>query len=60
MNDIQEILFLVRENNAILKELLSITRRVNDPDYVMEQDINDFIMNVVANLLANGIEKNKH
>lgn len=56
MEELQEILALLRENNSMLKEIVAYIRKVNDKDYVMEQDINDFVMNVVANLIAADME----
>lgn len=57
MTQSEEILALLRENNLLLKEAVSILRKINDPDYVMEQDINDFVMNIVANMVASDLEK---
>ena len=54
-----EILALLRENNAMLKEILSILRKTQDPDYLMEENTTDFLMNIVANLVASDIEKRK-
>lgn len=54
---LKEILRLQQENNKLLKEIVAYIHKVNDPDYVMEQDVNDFVMNVVANLFASDIEK---
>lgn len=56
MKEIQEILTLLRENNEMLKEIVTTLRKTQDPDYIMEQDINDFVMNIVANLIADDIE----
>ena len=54
-----EILALLRENNAMLKEILSILRKTQDPDYLMEENTTDFLMNIVANLVASDIEKRR-
>lgn len=54
-----EILDLLRENNAMLKEILAILRKTQDPDYQMEENITDFIMNIVANLIASDIERKR-
>jgi hypothetical protein len=56
MEEIQEILSLLRENNEILKEVVSILRKTQDPDYLMEENTTDFLMNIVANLVASKIE----
>lgn len=60
MNEIlQEILRISRENNSMLKEILAVVRKTQDPKYIMEENTNDFLMNVVANLIASDIEKKK-
>lgn len=59
MEESQEILKLLRENNALLKEAVEILRKTQDPDYKMEENTIDFIANVVANLVASAIEKRK-
>ena len=56
MEEVQEILRLLRENNEMLKEILIILRKTQDPDYIMEENTTDFIMNIVANLVASDIE----
>lgn len=57
MEELQEILYLLRENNTLLKEIVSILRKMQDPNYIMEENTTDFLMNIVANLVASNIEK---
>lgn len=59
MEDLQEILRLLRENNEMLKEIVSVLRKIQDPDYLMEENTTDFIMNIVANLVASDIERKR-
>lgn len=59
MEETQEILKLLRENNALLKEAVGILRKTQDPEYKMEESTIDFIANIVANLIASSIEKQK-
>lgn len=59
MEEVQEILWLLRENNEMLKEIVTILRKTQDPDYIMEENTTDFLMNIVANLVATKIEKTK-
>ena len=59
MEDVQEILRLLRENNEMLKEIVAILRKTQDPDYLMEENATDFIMNIVANLVASDIENKR-
>lgn len=47
---------LLRENNAMLKELLEIARKYTDPEFLKAENDNDFFMNVVANLVAKKLE----
>lgn len=47
----QELLNLVRENNTLLKAILR---------FVYRDEANDFITNIVANLLANKMEGNTY
>lgn len=48
---------LLRENNKMLKELLEIARKYTDPEFLKSENENDFIMNIVANILAKKLEK---
>lgn len=55
----EEILQLLRENNEMLKEIVTILRKIQDPDYIMEENTTDFLMNIVANLVASDIENKR-
>lgn len=59
MEETQEILRLLRENNEMLRETVAILRKIQDPNYIMEENTTDFIMNIVANLVASDIENKK-
>ena len=59
MEETQEILQLLRENNALLKEAVEILRKTQDPNYKLEENTVDFMANIVANLVASAIEKQK-
>lgn len=48
---------LLRENNAMLRELLEIARKFTDPKNIKSENDNDFIMNIVANIVAKKLEK---
>lgn len=54
---LDEVLILLRENHSMLKEVLELLRKTQDPDYKAEENVTDFIMNIVANLVASDIEK---
>lgn len=54
---LNELLKLQQENNAMLKEILAILKNMQDPNNIMEENTNDFIMNVLANLVASTIER---
>ena len=47
----QELLELTRQNNALLKMILQL---------VQHDESNDFIHNIIANLLANKMEGNTY
>lgn len=47
-----EELRLLRENNAMLKEILSYVRAVSDPRYVNNEQSRNFLINVLANLMV--------
>lgn len=47
---------LLRENNAMLKELLERARKFTDPEALKAENDNDFFMNVVANIVAKKLE----
>lgn len=47
---------LLRENNAMLKELLEIARKYTAPENIKAENDNDFFMNVVANIVAKKLE----
>jgi len=50
-NEEQELLTLIRDNNKMIKEIWT-SLKLGDPD----DDLKDFIMNIVANLYANKLD----
>ena len=56
MDGESEELKLLRENNTMLKELLEIARNHTSPAFIQAENDNDFLMNVVANLVAKKLE----
>lgn len=56
MDEESEILMLLRENNKMLKELLEISHKYTDPEFLKSENDNDFFMNVVANIVAKKLE----
>lgn len=57
MDEESEELRLLRENNKMLKELLEIARKYTDPEYLKNENNNDFFMNVLANIVAKKLEQ---
>lgn len=57
MDEEIEKLRLLRENNKMLKELLEIARKYTDPEYLKNENNNDFFMNVLANIVAKKLEQ---
>lgn len=50
-----EILSLLRENNALLKEIVSYIRKVDNPQFKNEEEMKNMVINLLANiLLLNG------
>lgn len=56
MDEESEQLKLLKENNMMLKELLEIARKHTSPAFIQAENDNDFIMNVVANIIAKKLE----
>lgn len=57
MDEESEELRLLRENNKMLKEMLEIARKYTDPEYLKNENNNDFFMNVLANIVAKKLEQ---
>lgn len=38
----EEMIRLLRENNMMLKEILSVLRKTQDPDYITNENTTDF------------------
>lgn len=53
---LDKLLTLTEENNKLLKEILSLVQKGQDPNYLLEENTTDFIMNIVANLVAAKIQ----
>ena len=52
IKNIDEILVLTRENNIMLKAIIEyISNNIANAD---EENANDFIRNIVANMMSNG------
>lgn len=51
-NEEKELLTLIRDNNKMLRDIWN-SLKMGDPN----DDAKDFIMNIVANLFANKIER---
>lgn len=54
-----EILSLLRENNAMLKELVSYIRSLQDSENIAKDDMKDLTMNIIANVIADDFIKNE-
>ena len=52
------MLTLLRENNQMLKELLSYVRKFDSNEYQAEQDAKAFSINVCANIVVEALDKN--
>ena len=47
-----ELLQLVRENNEILKEILSIMREISSEEYIQKEDMKAFAINLLADIMV--------
>lgn len=52
----EEVLAILKENNVLLKRILALIESKYNEN--IEDDIKDFSMNIVANLVASILEKN--
>lgn len=53
----EEILTLLRENNAMLKRLCAYIDKVDSDDYRMNEDMKAFFSNVAADLLVDNNQR---
>lgn len=51
-----EILFLLRDNNRMLKEIIAYINLIDSK--ANEENNNDFLRNILANLISNKIDNN--
>lgn len=57
MEEDDEVLKILRANNRILAEILAILKQMSDPKNIARENENDFLMNVIANLIAKKLEE---
>lgn len=55
MNDIDELFRLTRENNEMLKEILSYVRKVQDKDYLANDYSREIAFNVIGDIIADNL-----
>lgn len=48
----QEELQLLRENNEMLKEILSILRRLTSKEHIEKEDLKAFAINLLADIMV--------
>lgn len=56
---LNEILLLLRENNMLLKEIANYVRYVQNPETINNKIVENFVLDVMANLTASDILKNR-
>lgn len=56
---LNEMLLLLRENNMLLKEIANYVRYVQNPDTINKNTTENFLLDVMANLTASDILKNR-
>lgn len=48
----EELLRLTRENNIMLKQIIAYLNIKENPNVVFQDDVKDFAINVIANLMS--------
>lgn len=54
-----ELLSLTRQNNQMLQEILAYVRKVDSPQYRDNENMKDFIQNLVANAVIERLFENQ-
>lgn len=52
---LDKITELLRENNSMLKEIVRYVRKVDSSDYDTQTDIKAFCINIIADVVADGL-----
>lgn len=47
-----ELLELVRENNAMLKEILGVIREISSEEHIQKEDMKAFAINLLADIMV--------
>lgn len=55
MDGNDEILQLLRENNAMLREILAYVQKMQDPEYVNSEWSREIAFNVIGNIIAENL-----
>lgn len=55
MDGNDEILQLLRENNAMLKEILAYVQKMQDPEYVNSEWSREIAFNVIGDVIAENL-----
>lgn len=55
---LERLLKLEEENNVMLKEIKAYVEKISDPKTIENDNVVDFLMNVVANIIAEHIIDN--
>lgn len=55
MDGNDEILQLLRENNAMLKEILAYVQKMQDPEYINSEWSREIAFNVIGNIIAENL-----
>lgn len=57
-NELKECNRLLRENNEMLREILSYMQKYSTDEYRMREDLRAFSINVCANIVVDQMEQN--
>ena len=54
-DDIQKLLRITEENNAMLKEILAYVQKMQDPEYVNSEWSREIAFNVIGDIVAENL-----
>lgn len=57
MSEESEILVLLRENNKMLKEIVSYVRAVSNKEHIDNENAREFAYNVIADILVESMSQ---
>lgn len=50
---------IMRENNAMLREIIAYIRKIQSPEYRDKEDVKQFCINVSANIFVDSMDQSR-